>query len=446
MEILLNPVLISVFVMLALCLLKINVMLALMSSAVIGGLVAGLNIIETVGLIIEGMANKNNVALSYILLGAMATAIAYTGIIKILCHKLLRVFKDKRKVTVLIIAGVACLSQNVIPVHIAFIPILIPPLLYVFNKLQIDRRAIACALVFGLKAPYMIVPMGFGLIFGNLVASNMTANGMTFLETEVWLALLIPVLLGMGGGLLWAIFVSYRNPRKYEQLDITLEEVSPTELKMTKKHWLALAGVIICFGTQVLVRMVWNSGLGLHLGALLALVFMTITKVIPFKEMDETVLGGIKLMGSIAFIMLMAGGFAAVMGVGDNIHVRVLVDAIISNVGTNRLVLTFFMMVVGTIVTMGIGTSFGTIPVIAPIFVPLAIAGGFSPMATACLIGTAAAIGDAGSPASDSTLGTSAGLRVDGQHNHIYDTCIPTFLHFDIPLIVLGAIAAAFIL
>ena len=67
---------------------------------------------------------------------------------------------------------------------------------------------------------------------------------------------------------------------------------------------------------------------------------------------------------------------------------------------------------------------------------------GFSTMAIIALIGTAGALGDAGSPASDSTLGPTAGLNVDGQHNHIWDTVVPTFIHYNIPLVIFGWIAA----
>ena len=63
-------------------------------------------------------------------------------------------------------------------------------------------------------------------------------------------------------------------------------------------------------------------------------------------------------------------------------------------------------------------------------------------MATIAIIGTAGALGDAGSPASDSTLGPTSGLAVDGNHNHIWDTCVPTFFHYNIPLIIFGWIAA----
>uniref|UniRef100_A0A653AXV7 Na+/H+ antiporter NhaC-like C-terminal domain-containing protein n=1 Tax=Ectopseudomonas oleovorans TaxID=301 RepID=A0A653AXV7_ECTOL len=50
--------------------------------------------------------------------------------------------------------------------------------------------------------------------------------------------------------------------------------------------------------------------------------------------------------------------------------------------------------------------------------------------------------GDAGSPASDSTLGPTSGLNADGQHNHIWDSVVPTFLHYNLPLLVFGWAAA----
>jgi putative amino acid transporter len=110
--------------------------------------------------------------------------------------------------------------------------------------------------------------------------------------------------------------------------------------------------------------------------------------------------------------------------------------------GGSKLVSAFTMLLIGLVITMGIGTSFGTIPILATIFVPLALELGFSTPAIIALVGTAGALGDAGSPASDSTLGPTAGLNVDGQHDHIWDTVVPTFMHFNIPLIIMGTIAA----
>ena len=99
------------------------------------------------------------------------------------------------------------------------------------------------------------------------------------------------------------------------------------------------------------------------------------------------------------------------------------------------------MLLVGLLITMGIGTSFGTIPILAVLFIPLCSKLGLSVPASVIVLAASAALGDAGSPASDTTLGPSAGLNADNQHNHIKDTCIPTFLHFNIALIVAAIIA-----
>ena len=122
--------------------------------------------------------------------------------------------------------------------------------------------------------------------------------------------------------------------------------------------------------------------------------------------------------------------------------VKPLVADISKVFADNRPMAAFAMLLVGLIVTMGIGSSFSTLPIITAIYVPLCTSLGFSPLATVSIIGTAGALGDAGSPASDSTLGPTAGLNADGQHDHMRDTVIPTFLHFNLPLLAAGWIAA----
>ncbi|NLL82159.1 MAG: sodium:proton antiporter, partial [Tissierellia bacterium] len=138
-----NPVLIAVLVMSALCLLKVNVLIAILISALVGGAMAGMSLGDTMSTLIGGMGGSAETALSYILLGALAVAIGHTGVADVLVRKIGRVIENKKTMFVLLIAGIACFSQNLIPVHIAFIPILIPPLLGLMNKLRIDRRAVA---------------------------------------------------------------------------------------------------------------------------------------------------------------------------------------------------------------------------------------------------------------------------------------------------------------
>lgn len=432
-----NPVLISVIVMIVLCLVKVNVLIAILISALVAGLMSGMAVPDIMSSLVGGMGGSAETALSYVLLGAMAMAIAHTGVADILVRKLSKIQFNRKWIFLLLLAGVSSLSQNLIPVHIAFIPILIPPLLLFFNKMKLDRRAAACALTFGLKAPYVMLPVGFGLIFHGIVSKAMTEAGVPMDQMEVWKATFVPGV-GMIVGLLIAIFFSYRGDRNYADIQITEVDESEIQAKgLSRGQWGAIVGAVAAFAIQLL-------GFGLPLGALAALFVMMLFGSFKLTELDKIMNSGIGLMGFIAFVMLVASGYANVLK--ETGGIPALVNSSVAIMGTNKLIAAFIILIIGLIVTMGIGTSFGTIPIVAAIFVPLASQIGFSPLAIASLIAIAGALGDAGSPASDSTLGPTSGLNADGQHDHIWDTCVPTFLHYNIPLIVFGTFAAAFLL
>ena len=181
-----NPIIASVVVLCVLCLLKVNVLISLLIAAIFGGILGNMSISDVMSTLIGGMGGNSETALSYILLGAFATAVTHTGLAPILSRKIASAISQKKFLLIWIFVIMAIMSQNLIPVHIAFIPILVPPLLAVMNRLKIDRRAVACALAFGLKAPYIAIPAGFGLIFQGLMADNMTQNGAQTTKAEIW--------------------------------------------------------------------------------------------------------------------------------------------------------------------------------------------------------------------------------------------------------------------
>lgn len=127
MALLTNPVLVSVIVLCVLCLLKLNVLMSLIIAAMVGAMLGGISIPDAMGILCDGFSGNANTALSYVLLGTFATAIASTGLADMLSKKLSKIMGGKGKLMLVILAAVACLSQNLVPVHIAFIPILIPP-------------------------------------------------------------------------------------------------------------------------------------------------------------------------------------------------------------------------------------------------------------------------------------------------------------------------------
>ncbi|MGN1402427.1 MAG: Na+/H+ antiporter family protein [Bacillus sp. (in: firmicutes)] len=432
----LNAVLVSVLVMLVLSLLRLNVIFSIFIAAMTAGLLSGMDLIETTTVMINGMGGQMNTALSYIFLGIFAVMIGMSGITGALVNGILTVMKGKKAMLLFLIAGFACLSQNIIPVHIAFIPILIPPLLALFNKLKIDRRAVAVALTFGLVAPYITIPVGFGLIFQGIIKDEMVKNGMDIALSDVTIAMLIPGA-GMIVGLLVALFISYRKQRSYGTSEVQKAALGIFKDQQPAKwgilQWCTIFAIIAALGIQL-----WTDSL--VLGALAGIAVMFITKVVPMREADGVVNDGIAMMGMIAFVMLIASGYASVLETTG--AVDALVEDTTALMGSSKMMVAFFILLIGLIVTMGIGTSFGTVPILAAIYVPICAAVGFSPLATAALVGTAGALGDAGSPASDSTLGPTSGLNADSRHNHIWDTCVPTFLHYNIPLFIFGMIAA----
>ncbi|MDU6115766.1 MAG: Na+/H+ antiporter family protein [Paeniclostridium sordellii] len=430
--VLFNPVVISIVVMIILCLFKFNVLLSILVAAIVAGVFSGIPIGDTMNILVSGMGGNAETALSYILLGALAIAVSKTGLASMLSRKISKIVKDKKITLILIIAFMTCFSQNLIPVHIAFIPILIPSLLELMNKLKIDRRGVACALTFGLKTPYLAIPVGFGLIFQNIIRDQMIANKIDVTTNMVTNVMWIPAL-GMILGLLTAIFISYRKPRDYKE--VKLEEIQTEQIddKMTIKHWCALTGAITAFVVQIITG-------SLPLGGLCAIIVLFLTRAIKFNEIDDLLDGGVKMMGMIGFIMLVAAGYGNVLR--QTGAVESLVASVSGIVGNNQLIGALLMLLVGLLVTMGIGSSFGTLPIIAAIYCPLGLSLGFSIPAIILLVGVAGALGDAGSPASDSTLGPTAGLNADKQHDHIWDTCVPTFLHYNIPLLIFGIIGA----
>lgn len=440
-----NAVVLAVIVMLVLALARVHVVLSLLLGALAGGLFSGLGLAETMNVFQKGLANGAQIALSYAILGAFAVAIAHSGLPQGLSNMVIRRlnnggrqdtvssgFNRVKWSLILGLLAMGIMSQNLIPIHIAFIPLIVPPLLMVFNRLQLDRRMIGCVITFGLVTTYMFLPYGFGEIFlKQILVGNINKAGLDVSHVNVMEAMWIPSL-GMVAGLLIAVFISYRKPRHYQNHESSEQQAKQPQVS-TYRSFVALCAIVVSFVIQL-----WADSL--LLGAMVGFAVFMAMGVVKWNDADEVFNSGIKMMAMIGFVMISAQGFAEVMKATGAIDS--LVQASADMFAGSKGMAAFAMLFVGLLVTMGIGSSFSTLPIIAAIYVPLCVSMGFSPLATVALIGTAGALGDAGSPASDSTLGPTAGLNADGQHDHMRDSVIPTFLHYNLPLMVSGWIAA----
>lgn len=265
-----NAVLVGVLVMLALSVARVNVVLGLTVGAFAGGLAAGLPVADIgtqTGVLTHfqnGLAGGAKIALSYAMLGAFAMAISHSGLPQQLAHKLISRAEGETlpaRLKWLLLGGLlamAVMSQNLIPIHIAFIPLLIPPLLPVFDRLRIDRRLLACVMTFGLVTTYMFLPYGFGQIFLNdILLSNIQSAGMDVTGINVMAAMAIPAA-GMVFGLLWAYW-HYRAPRDYTAPVAATAFAAEVEQSATGgvstasryRSMVAALAVLVCFVVQL---------------------------------------------------------------------------------------------------------------------------------------------------------------------------------------------------
>lgn len=450
-----NAVVLAITLMVVFCLIKIPVAVSLVSAALLGGLHARMTMPDILQVLNDNLLSGAQVGMTYIMVGAFAVALARSGILDWVAQKMARslnregahVRQQVKWMLFALFIMASLLSQNLIPVHIAFIPVLIPPLLGLMNRLRLDRRAVACILACGISASYLLLPFGFGAIYLNeILLENFNsvgaASGYAATASMAPKAMFFPVM-GLLAGMLFAVFITYRKPRDYAQVTkaetenadmVTVDE--KIEIGLQPLLFTALAVV-----TVLLFQIYFDS---LFIGAMIGFMILGFSGIYRWQAQDDVFTQGVRLMAEIAVIITIASSFGALLtSTGD---IDPLVASATQFFGDNKLFGAAVMLVVGLFITIGFGDSFASVPILAPIYIPLAFALGFSPLAALAMLGAAAALGDAGSPASTITLGATAGLNADGQHDHIKDSVIPTFFHANIGMLLFTWVAVVWLL
>lgn len=352
-----NSVIIAVTLMVLLSLLRVNIVIALIIGAIVGGLTGGLGLNETIEAFNKGLGNGATIALSYAMLGTFAVAISKSGITDLLSNMIIKKVNNGTSVmqfiyikyimlTFILFAAIS--SQNLVPVHIAFIPILIPPLLHSMAQLQLDRRVVVCVMTFGLVATYMLLPIGFGGIFLNeILLKNLLTNGIATVSSQLPLAMAFPVF-GMFIGLLIAVLFTYRKKRVYDVNKIL--EVESEKKEINKFYiFIAFISIITTLGLQIYTD-------SIIIGSLAGFIIFIVAGVIKANETQDFFTKGLKMMGMIGFIMIAANGFASVMNTTGG--VETLVSSVAQIIGDNKSLAALLMLLVGLFITMGIGSSF----------------------------------------------------------------------------------------
>src|SRR5699024_2359884 len=164
------------------------------------------------------------------------------------------------------------------------------------------------------KFPYITIPVGFGLIFQGIIQEEMTKNGIEITLGEVTKSMIFPGI-AMIIGLLIALLITYRKDREPKD---SIEQGANQEVGMAEgrtgaqsvKWMIAHTFTVIAILVALTIQLITES---LILGALGGIFVMFLLRVIKLYEGERVVHEGIGMMGMIAFVMLIASGYAHVL-------------------------------------------------------------------------------------------------------------------------------------
>lgn len=434
MSILMNPVILSAALMIALCLLRANVFVSIVLSALLCGVLGGGTVFAVFDVFIGGMSSNNELVLSMLLFGIVVEAIDYSGIGAALAPRLSALAGKRKWLLLLLLFLFGILAESVFMLGPTFVPIAVSPLLAYANENKLDRRCIAAVVIGGLQLGYSCIPFGFGLAFHQIIEEAAAANGLSIAATEVWRQVW-PFALALLLGAAFAL-VLYRKPRDYASSGaVSAVHGGGGELPALEwKHWATILAAVVTVAVQFFTA-------SLPLGALVGIALLLALRVIPWREFDRICLKGFQNFGSVAFVLMAAAGFAATFRQYGQIDA--LTAAAVGALDGNRVLAALCMLLLGLAVTMGIGSGFAAVPIVSAIAIPVCTQMELGTSAAILLVAASAALGDGVTPASSQTLLPTAALNPDGAHDHIRDTCVPVFLCYALPSAVAVILAAA---
>lgn len=440
MDILTNPIVISVIVLVAMCLLKVNVFLAIIISSLLCAVLGGASLVEGITVFYENMGNDNRMVLFLLLLGVLAATMQYNNVGEVLAPRVAKLVGRKVWLFPIVLTLLAILVETFVLIGVSFLLVIVPPLLRLLNDYKIDRRLLVITTCCGLQMGYCCFPVGYGLAFMGIIQNSMAENGMEVSVDQIWKANLV-IAIAMIIAIIGAM-IKYRKPREYRgedgqsavlqaEKDFNEKELPPIEFKHI--------ACLIAAASVVVVQLTTDS---MPLAALTMILILVVTGAIKFKDFDSVFMKGIMTSVYVCLVLMAAVAFAAVSQ--EFGHIDELIAASAELIGGSKVFGAFFMLILGLIITMGIGSSFSTVPIVATVLVPLGIHLNMSPAAVIMLVAASGALGDSGAPSSNQTLIPTNAFNIDGQHDHIKDSCIPSFLFVNIPLIIVCTIAACF--
>ena len=135
-----NPLILATTVLVVLCLLKMNVFLAIIISALICSLLGGATLVEGIEVFYTNMGNDNRMVLFLLLLGVLAATMQYNNVGEVLAPRVARIVGKRVWLFPIVLVLFAVLVETFVLIGVSFLLVLVPPLLHLLNDYKMAHN------------------------------------------------------------------------------------------------------------------------------------------------------------------------------------------------------------------------------------------------------------------------------------------------------------------
>lgn len=273
---------------------KITPAYSLILGSVIGGLVGGVSLTETVNLMISGIKEISPAVIRILTAGILAGILIKTGAATKIAETIIEKLGEKRVIFAL---ALSTLILTAIGVFVDVAVITVSPIaLAIAKRVQISKLSILCAMVGGGKSGNIISPNPNTIA----AAENFGAS----LSSVMWINI-VPMIIGV---VVTVIIAKTLENKGEKVVNIEIEEIKREELPSFFASIIGPIVTIFLLALRPMMAINIDPLIALPAGGLVGIIF--IGKIYKLKESMEY---GLQKMSGIAILLIGTGSLAGII-------------------------------------------------------------------------------------------------------------------------------------
>ncbi|MBV8043927.1 GntP family permease [Pluralibacter sp.] len=349
---------------------KVSPAYGMMAGALVGGLIGGAGLVETVTLMVTGAQGITNAVLRILAAGVLAGVLIESGAANTIAETVVKKIGETRALLALAIATL-CLTAVGVFIDVAVITVS-PIALSIAHKAGLSKTAILLAMVGGGKAGNVMSPNP------NTIAA---ADAFHVPLTSVMLAGVIPGLFGLVLAYLLAKKLSHKGS------PVTADDVITHDAtRQQPRFWVSVSAPLVAIfllSLRPIAGIAIDPLIALPVGGLVGTLLMG-----RARQTNQFMVAGLSRMAPVAIMLLGTGTLAGIIANSE------LKDVLIHGLTASGLPAYLLAPVSGAIMSMATASTTAGTAVASSVFAPTLLELGVSALAGAAMIHAGATVLD----------------------------------------------------